>query len=455
MLAVVSVAVFLAGLDMFVVNVALPRIATDLDVADVGGLSWVMNVYAIVLAALLVPAGRLGDRIGRRRAWLGGLALFAAGSGACALAGSVEVLVAARALQATGGALLLPNALGLVLAVTEGPRRAQALAVWAAVGGLASAAGPVAGGVLVELSWRAVFWINLPLCLAAAVVAVRVLPEIRDRRALRPDLLGSVLLAGGVGALALALVEGESWGIGAPATLLTLGVAAVLLPAAMRRSARHPAPALDLELLRLRSFARGAGATVAFWAAFSGMLLASVMFLAELHDLGVLAAGLGMAPGPAAAAVVAVASGRRSATLAPVRAATTGSLLFAAGVFWWLAVADGSGSYAVEFLPGIVLTGIGTGLVLSTLSRAALDEVAPERTSTGSAMYGTSQQIGSVLGVAIVAAVLDGVGHADLQVAWGVTAGWAVVGALCSARLGCAGAVVRRPMAVAAADGRA
>src|SRR3954468_23766152 len=223
--AIVSVGVFVASLDLFIVNIAFPDLQRDFAGTSLASLSWVLNAYAIVFAALLVPAGRWADRVGRKRAFLGGLALFTAASAACAAAPSVGVLVAARIVQATGAAILTPASLGLLLPEFPPEKRGLAIGLWAAVGGTAAAAGPVIGGLLVELSWRWVFLVNVPVGIAAIVAGSRVLREIREEGAERPDLVGAGLLTGGVATLIAAIVEGPDWGWSDPRVLGLLAVA--------------------------------------------------------------------------------------------------------------------------------------------------------------------------------------------------------------------------------------
>src|SRR3954470_10676749 len=214
-LAVVSVAVFMVSLDLFIVNVAFPDIERDFAGTSVATVSWVLNAYAIVLAALMVVAGRYADRTGRRRAFLAGLLVFVAGSALCGAAPSVETLVAARVIQATGAALLLPTSLALLLPEFPPRQRAEAIGVWAAVGGVAAAFGPPVGGLLVEASWRWVFLVNLPVGLAGLWAASRTLHEVGESRdSARPDLAGAVMFAVAIGLLALGIVQGRDWGWG-------------------------------------------------------------------------------------------------------------------------------------------------------------------------------------------------------------------------------------------------
>src|SRR4051794_37562194 len=279
-LAIASAATFLASLDLFIVNVAFPDIQRDFAGTSDASLSWVLNAYAIVFAALLVPMGRVGDLVGRKRVFLSGLALFLLGSALCAAAGSVGMLVAARVVQAIGGAALMPTSLALILGAYPPARRQGAVAVWSATGGVAAAAGPPLGGLLVQLSWHWVFLVNLPVGLVVLVLAARALTEAREpERPARPDLLGVVLLVAGVGALTLALVKAPAWGWGSPRVLGLLAGTGVLLAAFIARSARHPGPVIELSLFRTRSFAAANAAALFFFAAFGAMLLGSVLFL--------------------------------------------------------------------------------------------------------------------------------------------------------------------------------
>jgi EmrB/QacA subfamily drug resistance transporter len=439
-LVVVSGAVFMVSLDLFIVNIAFPDIGRDFSDADLGGLSWVLNAYAIVFAALLVPAGRIADRAGRRRAFLGGLIAFVAASAACAAAPSVEVLVAARVAQAAAAAFLLPTSLALLLPEFPPEKRAAAIGVWAAVGGVAAAAGPPVGGLLVELSWRWVFIVNVPFGLAAAYAGVRVLHETRDADALRPDLLGTILLACAVGLLALGLVKAPDWGWGDERVIGSLAAAVLGLAAFLRRSARHPAPVVDLPMLRVRSFAMANAAALLFTAGFAAMLLTSVLFLTRVWGEPVLEAGLAIAPGPIMAAVFAVPAGRLADRAGHRTLAAAGCLVFALGSAWWAWQVGATEHYASEFLPGLLLTGVGVGLTLPTLASAAAAALPPARFATGSAVLSMSRQLGAVLGVAILVAVLGEPSPAEAPAAfddaWAFIALAAAAGALAGAAIG-------------------
>ena len=277
--AVVSLGVFMSSLDLFIVNIAFPDIQRDFGGTSLASVSWILNAYAIVFAALLVPAGRIADRVGRRRVFLTGLGVFTAASALCAVAPSVELLVAARVLQAVGGALMLPTSLGLLLPEFPPERRATAVGLWAAVGGVAAAAGPPLGGLLVQADWRWIFLVNVPLGVIGIVAGSRVLREVRDPDQGRfPDLLGAAFLIAGIATLTLAIVKGPSGAGARRASSVASPPRAVLVGATLLRSARVPAPVIELPMLRVRSFALANVGSVFFFIGFASMLLTGVLF---------------------------------------------------------------------------------------------------------------------------------------------------------------------------------
>ncbi|MFL5782203.1 MAG: DHA2 family efflux MFS transporter permease subunit [Thermoleophilaceae bacterium] len=451
-LTAVSIAVFVASLDLFIVNIAFPDIARDFPSSSVAGLSWVLNAYAIVFAALLVPAGRLADRFGRRRGFLGGLALFLLGSALCGLAPSVPALVAARVAQAAGAAVLVPTSLALLLPEFEPERRAVAISIWAAVGGIAAAAGPPLGGLLVEGSWRLVFLVNLPVGLAAGVWAARLLVESRDETGSRlPDLLGTGVLIASIGTLALALVQAPDWGWGDGRTIGALCAASVGVLVFTARSITHESPVVDLAMVRVRSFAFASTAMFLFGAAFAAMLLQSVLFLTGPWHDSVLLAGLSIAPGPLLAATFAVVSGRLANRVPQRVLAGLGGIVFALGCTWWLSQAGPTPDFAGAILPGLLLTGAGVGLTLAPLSSAAAASLPPARFATGTAVLMMARQIGSVLGVAILVAILRSPSPHDpmapFRGGWGFMIGAAAAAGLAALAIG----DVRRHAAVAPA----
>jgi EmrB/QacA subfamily drug resistance transporter len=257
-LAVGSASSFLVYLDATIVNIAFPDVRASFSDVTLVGLSWILSAYAIVFAALLVPGGRLADRVGGRRLFLAGLSAFTAGSLLCATAPSVPLLVAARVLQAAGGAMLVVSAQLLVIAAHPPELRMRAVGLMAGVAALAAALGPVLGGLMVDLGgWRLVFLVNLPIGLAALVLGRRMPEPPRRPQASRPDLLGSLVAVLAVGSLALGAVQGPVWGWDDPRTIAAFAASAVLAPLLVWRSAVHTAPVLELVLFRVRSFSAG------------------------------------------------------------------------------------------------------------------------------------------------------------------------------------------------------
>ncbi|PXX70901.1 EmrB/QacA subfamily drug resistance transporter [Nocardia tenerifensis] len=404
--AIVSIGVLLSSLDLFIVNVALPDMAADFDGAPIAGLSWVLNAYAIVFAALLVPAGRLGDRGSNRKTFLIGLAVFVLGSGLCATAWDVGSLVGFRAIQAVGAAMLIPTSLGLVLAATASQRRPVAVRLWVAFGGLGAALGPVLGGVLVEFGWRWVFLVNVPLGLVAIVLGVRLLPDPAGDGGPLPDLLGALLLVGTVGAFVLALVKGEAWGWSSGAVLFAFAAAALLAIAFAVSSARHHSPVVDPALLRAPNFTLMAGNSIFFNMAFGAMLLSSVLWAQNVWGWSALRTGLAIAPGPLVVPIVAILAGKLIARLGAGPVIAAGGLAFAAGMLWWAQAIAVRPDYLGGLFGGMLVGGVGVGLSLPTAFAAGTSGLPPQRFATGSAVLSMARQIGLALGVALFVAII-------------------------------------------------
>jgi EmrB/QacA subfamily drug resistance transporter len=434
---IVSAGVFMASLDLFIVNIAFPSIARHFGGASLGSLSWVLSGYAIVFAALLVPAGRWADAFGRKRVFLVGLAVFVLASAACALAPSVGALIAARVAQAVGGALMVPTSLGLVLPEFAPRERHVAIGLWAAMGGIAAAAGPPLGGLLVQVDWRLVFLVNVPVGLIALALGSRTLAERREPSAARPDVLGAATLMIAVGALVVAIVKGEEWGWSSPGVIALLVASLLLLPAIWLRAARHPTPVVEPAMLRVRSFGIATAASLIFFAGFAAMLLTGVLFLTGVWHENVLTAGLMLFPGPAMATLFSIPSARLGARVGYRVPGVLGSALFAVGSLWYIARTGSHPDYAATYLPGMAITGAGVGLVIPTLTGAGASSLAPERFATGAAVLTMGRQIGSALGIAVLVAVLGAGarGVADFHAAWLVTVIAAIAGGVTLAAL--------------------
>ena len=412
--AVVAAGIVVVNLDLFIVNVALPSIGRSFHGTDLSSLSWVLNAYAIVFAALLVPAGRAADLIGRRAAFLTGMVVFALASAACAAAPDVWVLVGARVVQAAGGALLIPASLSLLLAAAPPERRTGAIRAWTSVGGAAAALGPVLGGALVAASWHWVFLVNVPVVAIALVFGVRVLAPDRTTakaeeqavKEIRPDVLGAAVFTVAIGALALALVKADDWGWASPQVLGGFALAAALIAAFIYRSAHHPAPVIELHLLRRPVFATATAANVVFGVAFGAMLLLVTLWCQDVWGWSALRTGLGVAPGPLLVPFLAIAAGPIARRIGPGPVAALGCAIYACGCVFWRLNLSLAPDYPAHMLPGMLLTGTGVGLTLPTLVSAAVSAVPPNRFATGSGIVTMARQVGIVLGVAILVTVL-------------------------------------------------
>jgi len=435
---IVGAGVFMASLDLFIVNIAFPAIGKHFGGASLSSLSWILSGYAIVFAALLVPAGRWADAFGRKRAFLLGLGIFVAASTACALAPSVGFLIGARVVQAAGGALMLPTSLGLMLPEFGPQERHLAIGVWAATGGIAAAAGPPLGGLLVQADWRLVFLVNVPVGLLGLGFGLRTLAERREADAERPDVLGALALIAAIGSLVVAIVKGQEWGWSSPAILALLVVTAVLLPAIWRRSEHHPAPIVDPAMLRVRSFGLAVGASVLFFAGFGAMLLAGVLFLTSVWHEDVLTAGLMLFPGPAMATAFSIPSARLGARFGYRIPGVIGALLFCAGQIFYITQTGNAPAYVSEYLPGIAISGAGVGLMIPTLTGAGASSLPPERFATGAAVLTMGRQIGAALGVAVLVAVLGTATRnaADFHSAWLISVAGGLSAGLALAALG-------------------
>ncbi|MGW6900312.1 MFS transporter [Streptomyces sp. NPDC054919] len=427
-LAVLATSVFLSALDAFVVNVALTPIGQGVGETSLSKLSWILNGYAIVYAALLVPAGRLADRYGHKAGFLLGLGIFTVASLGAALSGDLWVLVAFRFLQAAGAAVLTPASLGLVLTTAPPAKITRYVQIWAASGSLAAAAGPVVGGLLVQVAWQWIFLLNMPIGIIALVMAARLLPAGRQSADTHlPDLLGGALLVVAIGALALGLVQGPEWGWGAGATIGSFVTAAAAIILCLVRSARHAVPVVDLSLLRDRVFAWANVATLLFYAAFAIQLLGVTLWLQQVWHWSAIETGLGVAPGPAMV-FVAASLGQRLARRVPVGVvAAIGSALVALGTAWIALNAGSSLNYAADILPGWLIAGVGVGLALPTMISSATSGLPQDRGATGSAIVSMAGQVGTVLGVSGLVVILadagSGVPAHTFSLAWWISAG--------------------------------
>ncbi len=416
-LAVASAANFLTILDLWVVNIAYPALQRDFAPATLSDVSWVLNIYAIVLATLLITAGRLADSLGRRRCFFAGLIVFGVASLGCAAAPVLPVLIACRAVQALGAAVLMPTSLSVALAAFEERDRGTAVGVWAAVGAVAATAGPVLGGLLITFSWRWIFLINIPLVAATVLIGLRSLPSDGERRTRRLDVLGAVLVFAATGLVCTALVQvssGPAWRIGGAFCLALLLIVVFVI-----HVRRHPDPIIAPRLFTAHRFRAGALGILTYYVGFAVILLGSTLLLTEVWHYTALRTALAIAPGPIAASVLAPFSGRIAARVGFRSIILTGSILFALAGAWPLAHGATSG-YSTVVLPSLLWWGVANGLIQPALFGTASAAPASDL-SSASAVLAMARQLGSAFGVAILVAVLGAsttLRAADLRRGW-------------------------------------
>jgi EmrB/QacA subfamily drug resistance transporter len=399
--------------DNTIVNVALPTLVRELD-ADVGELQWVVDAYTLVFAGLLLLAGALGDRYGRRRMLLAGLVVFAVSSLAAARAGSVDALIACRAVMGAGAACIMPATLSLLISVFEDEReRAMAVGLWAATAGVGVALGPVAGGFLLDhFAWGSIFLVNVPLCVAAIAVGLRVVPESRDPVARRIDWTGAALSGAGLVALVWAIIEAPSEGWTSPLVLEVGGLAVVLLGAFVLQQRRAAEPLLDVRLFRDARFSAASATVMVLFFALFGFLFVATQYLQFVLGFSPSAAGVRVLPYAGAMIVFASLSAKLVERYGTRRIATLGMALFAAGLAVAATVAadTGYGRLAMAF----VLMGAGMGLAGAPATESIMRSLPPARANIGSAVNDTTRELGGALGVAVVGSIMSSVYAAGL-----------------------------------------
>jgi len=411
---IASVAVFLVSLDTTMLFAAFGAVRAGFPGSSAADMSWVLNAYTVVYAAMLIPAGGLSDAHGRKKVFLIGVTLFLAASAACGLSGSVGWLIAARVLQAVGAALLTPASLSIVLAAFPQSKRAVAVSLWGAVGGFAAAVGPSLGSFVVDaIGWPWAFYLNLPLGALSIWRGAALLQEAKRPDSRRPiDVLGMLLLIVGVGAIALAIVQSESplWTRTELWVTAALGAIALLGFVAWARVAR--APLVDLRLFQHRTYRFVNLATLSFGTAFSMMFFGFFFYMTEIWHYSLPQAGLAITPGPLLVIPFAIVTGRLAARHGHRPFLVGGSLIYAASGAWLMGVPGLEPSYLRDWLPGLILSGIAVGMVLPSLSAAAVNRLPADQYAVGSAVNQATRQIGSVMGVALTVLLL---GHAGLQ----------------------------------------
>ena len=410
---IASIAVFLVSMDSTMLFAAFRTIQASFAGTSAADMSWVLNAYTVVYAAMLIPAGGLADSHGRKKVFLLGVTLFLAASAACGLAGTVGWLVAARVAQAVGAAMLTPASLSILLDAFPLSKRAIAVSLWGAVSALAAAVGPSLGSFVIDtLGWQWAFYLNLPLGALSLWRGAALLKEAKRPEHRRPvDGLGMGLLIVGVGALALSIVQLQSpnWSAGELAAAASLGLIALVGFVIWARAT--PAPLVDLRLFENRTYAFVNLATLAFGTAFSMMFFAFFFYMTEVWHYTLPQAGLAITPGPLLVIPFAVLSGRMAGRIGHRPFLVGGALVYACSGLWFLLMPGAEPAYLSHWLPGLLLSGMGVGLVLPSLSAAAVNRLPSAQYAVGSAVNQATRQIGSVMGVAITVLLL---GHAGL-----------------------------------------
>lgn len=401
------------GIDATAVNVATPAIGADFD-AGLSSLQWTINAYTLALAGLLLLGGSLGDRFGRRRVFVIGVIWFAAASLLCAIAPSVEALIAARALQGVGGALLTPGSLAIIQTSFHRDDRGAAIGAWSGLGGVAIAIGPLLGGYLVDaVSWRLIFLLNLPVAAAVIVVTLRHVPETRDPAQARLDPLGAVLAAVGLAGVTYALIEGSGAGWSDPAILVTLvgGIVALVAFAIAERVSRHPM--LPLEIFRSMQFTAANLVTFVVYAALSGAIFLLAIQLQAVLGYTALETGFALTPITVVMLLLSSRAGRLSQRIGPRLPMTAGPLLAALGLALMVRI-DAGGSYMAAVLPGVIVFSLGLSLTVAPLTATVLAAASDEHAGVASGVNNDVARIGGLLAVAVLPP-LAGISGADYR----------------------------------------
>jgi EmrB/QacA subfamily drug resistance transporter len=405
-LASTSLAVFAVFLDTTILFVAFAAIGADFASVDTASLSWVLNAYTIVFAALLIPAGKLADRIGRRRTFLTAVVVFTLASVLCGFAPSVWMLVAARMIQAIGAAALTPASLALVLQTFPRAKIPVAVAIWSAVGAVAGAVGPTFGSFVIQhMGWRWAFFVNVPVGLFSLVLGRRVLREGREASPGRfPDPLSIAILIAALAGMAYAVVESDRWGLASPRFLAVVVASVILLAGFLIRCQRVPNPLVKLALFKSSSFRLANAATFMFSMGFSAMFLGNVLFLTKVWGYSIQLAGLGISVGPLTVATTAPWFGRLAGRIGQRALLVPGGLIWASGGALLILTATGTPHYTTQYLPGALLIALGVSLCLPQLASAAVQSLPPDSFGTGSAINQAIRNLAATFGVALVVA---------------------------------------------------
>jgi EmrB/QacA subfamily drug resistance transporter len=413
-LLLVSVGSFMAFLDAPIVTIAFPALQEEFRTTSPSTLSWILDAYFLGFAAFLVVGGKLADRYGRRRLFMGGLATFTLASIACGAAPSAGFLIGARVVQCISAAMVVPAGQALLLAAFPKQDRKTAIGALAGIIGLATAIAPAVGGAIIEASsWRWIFYVNVLGGVAALAYGARLLDakaDERDPRAPLPDFLGALLQAASVGLIVLALLKRGEWGTGDARTIGSFALGLALLPAFLLRSRSHPSPVIELPLFRSRTFTAANVTSFLFAIGFYAATITSVLFMTRFWHYSTLQTGAALTPGAILGTIVAAPAGIVAERRGPRGVAVFGSLLGAIGMVLILTTTDEHPNYLAHWLPGSLLFGAGAVMALTALVGAAVTSVPDESFGIGSGINAAMRQIGAAVGVAIVIAIIAGTG---------------------------------------------
>ncbi|MGI5341425.1 DHA2 family efflux MFS transporter permease subunit [Streptomyces sp. CA-181903] len=426
-LAIMCIGFFMSLLDGSIVNVAIPTLIRGMG-ASYDQVLWVIDGYMLVFSVLLISTGRLGDIFGYRRLYVAGVIAFTAASALCGLADSPVGLLTARALQGLGGALLFPQVISSILTVFPPRLRGRAFGLFGAIVGLAPIAGPVVGGfLLTRLSWRWIFFVNIPIGIVTAVLALAFVPPMRSGSTHRLDLVGVVLATAGLGGIVFGLIEGERYrwgGIAGPISVTSLIVSGVVLLAVFMvwQYRQRGEPLMPPALFRVRNFVVGNGVGFVFQLGMIGIMFVVTLYLQMARGYTALETGLVVLPNAVLTAVGSAYAGRLSDRFGGKYVLVAGLTLLAAGLLVLVGMADPAGS-AWNLLPGLVIIGIAGGATFAPLQQATMDGMDPRLAGAASGVSGTTRQIGGVLGTAVLGALLSARLSSTLRGAAGKHAG--------------------------------
>jgi EmrB/QacA subfamily drug resistance transporter len=439
-LAICCMSILVVGLDATILNVALPSIQKEFD-ASISGAQWTIDSYALVIACLLMLSGSMGDRFGRKRVFQLGLISFTVGSLLCSIAPGLGWLIAFRALQAVGGSMLNPVAMSIVTNVFTEPReRARAIGWWGGVAGVSIAGGPLLGGLLVQtIDWRAVFWVNVPVGIAAIILAQKFVPESKAPHPRRFDPVGQVLMILTLGLLIFGIIEAPNHGWGSSLILGCFAGTLICAALLIYFEARHPEPLIDLRFFRSPPFSGAAIVSICSFVSLGGFLFLNTLYLQDVRDYSPLHTGVALLPAAGLMMILSPISGRIVGRRGPrLSLVIGGASLLAAGLV--SAIPSGEPT-DLRLLLGYALLGAGLGWANAAITNTAVAGMPREQAGVAAAVASTTRQLGSALGVAIIGSVIaDHVTHIEAGAAFTSASriSWAIIG-LCGLIALCVG----------------